>query len=257
MSDENEGGRNCRGIYRRKSRVQWQTLYSRKKLLSKSATTSDLLSTEAVQAESELSRSNSCATSTASHNNDSYGETVETETTVINADCLPKCNDSQSSDQLMVAANQPRLYEGLSLSINTSTLMLKSYMCRHHLTGLAKEDLLQLLKLHLPKENKLPSSMHLFQNQVIPQIDQSEVQAEVTSTHHHYCPKCLTALTDSDATNCPNSLCDVEITFESSPYFLTVSIADQLKTFFSSKTMQLHTYINIIQVDTRMYTKIF
>lgn len=102
-------------------------------------------------------------------------------------------------------------------------------MCRHHLTGQAREDLLQLLRLHLPNENQLPSSMYLFQKQ----SNQNDITS--TLTYHHYCPQCYTAIPNSATIKCPNALCSVEVTYESSPYFITVSVADQLKTVLSSK----------------------
>ena len=103
-------------------------------------------------------------------------------------------------------------------------------MCRHHLTGQAQEDLLQLLQLHLPKKNELPSSLYLFEK-----LRSGQTDIQIIPTYHHYCPQCYTAIPNSTTTKCPNALCSVEISYESSPYFITVPIADQLKTFLSSK----------------------
>ena len=117
---------------------------------------------------------------------------VETETTMIaTVSNLPEDNPDACDQTNAVEITKPPLYEGPSLSTESSHLLLKSYMCRHHLTGQAKEDLLQLLRLHLPKENWLLSSMYLFQKH----SDQNDITT--TSTYRHYCPHCYTAIPNS------------------------------------------------------------
>lgn len=47
--------------------------------------------------------------------------------------------------QPITIRSQP-LYEGSSLSADTTHLLVSSYMCHHNLTGRAQEDLLRLLQ---------------------------------------------------------------------------------------------------------------
>ena len=123
------------------------------------------------------------------------------------------------------------LYEGSSLTTESSLLLLNSYVCHHNITQQACQDLLQLLRLHLPKENALPSSLYLFQKQS--ELIGSQ-HTDIVPNYCHYCPKCYTLITDS-ITLCPNECCEAEINFDLSPYFITVSIADQLKSLFARK----------------------
>ena len=53
-------------------------------------------------------------------------------------------------------------YEG---STDTSDMLVSSYMCHHHLTGQAREDLLQLSQLFLPNNHNLPSSLYILNKQ--------------------------------------------------------------------------------------------
>ena len=126
------------------------------------------------------------------------------------------------------------LYEGSSLTTECSLMLLNSYVCHHNLTQQACQDLLKLLKLHLPKENNMPSSLYLYHKQSEQLIGNQHT--DVATNYHHYCPECYTPLScaNNGITSCANECCEVEINFDSSPYFITVSIADQLKSLFAS-----------------------
>lgn len=54
------------------------------------------------------------------------------------------------------------LYNGCELTAESAHLLISSFSYRHHLSGQAQEDLLQLLQMLLPKPNNLPTSLYLF-----------------------------------------------------------------------------------------------
>ena len=139
--------------------------------------------------------------------------------------------DNESKAEESTAS--PRLYEGSMLTTENSLLLLNSYMCHHNLTQQGCQDLLQLLRLHLPTENALPSSLYLFHKQ----SKETESQnTDVEPNYHHYCPECYTLLSDREITLCVNEYCEADVNFDLSPCFMTVSIADQLKNFFASES---------------------
>ena len=221
--ERSENGRPFRGIYRSKGKVPRQILYNRKKklLAAHTLTACDNHS---------VSSTNNVEISAESTGIQTY-EPLDTDqgslpTTEIIA-------PPPAADSVDPADRVPKvpLYEGSMLSTDTSHLLLKSYMCRHHLTGQAQEDLLQLLQLHLPKENKLPSSKYLFQKH-------NAGEHVDLSTYHYYCSECFTTLPSSDTAVCPNTMCNLEVQPDTSPYFLTVSVSDQLKTLLSSKSIK-------------------
>jgi len=150
--------------------------------------------------------------------------TAETEISTTSQDA----SDQDSTIDTTNLVPEVPLYEGSLLSTGSSHLLLKSFMCCYHLTGQAQEDLLQLVQLHLPKE-KLPSSRYLFQKQ------NNQLEHNELCTYHHYCPHCFTTIPNSATTECQNRFCGQEVQFDTSPYFITVSISDQLKTLLSSK----------------------
>ena len=128
---------------------------------------------------------------------------------------LSVINSVQNSNKSTERIALPMLYEDSSLSTESSLLVISSYMCRHHLTGQAHEDLLELIKLHLPKENNLPSSLYLARR--------ASVQNNIVLNYHHYCQHCYTILHDCTSTLCPNEHCKTTINLETSPYLITIS----------------------------------
>lgn len=137
---------------------------------------------------------------------------------------LPSCSGETCSDQ-----NQLDLYPGSTISVRTSNLLIRSFNYRHHLTYQAKADLLQLLQVHLPHPNQLPSTLYTFQKQ----NRQCSVDVDPEVTEHHYCSQCYTILTEETCSAC--TLCGVNLVYNATPYFIVVSIPDQLKVFLKRK----------------------
>ena len=105
-------------------------------------------------------------------------------------------------------------------------------MCRHHLTGQAREDLLQLLRIHLPKTNQIPSSSYMFNKH-------TDHTRDIIPIYHYYCHECYSVLPSDDAIQCPNTSCNTIINKQCISFFITVPITDQLKILLSSKHIMI------------------
>ena len=163
--------RQCtREVYRTKARTPRQTVYNRKKKLAKGKSLSDVDAHVDAAGTNLLSTSNT-ENSSETHIRDLISEDTsegitdfsnDTETpfsdySEINSTTLSNHNvpvDDESKEEESTAALM--LYEGCSLTTESSLLLLNSYVSHHNLTQQACQDLLQLLRLHLPKENAMP-----------------------------------------------------------------------------------------------------
>ena len=132
------------------------------------------------------------------------------------------------------------LYEGSLLATKSSLLLLN--VCHHNLTQQACQDLLQLLKLHLPKENAMPSSLYLFQKQS-KQIESQHI--DVVPNHYRYCSECYTLLSDCGNTFSLDECCKAEINSDLSPCLITVFISNQLKILFACKLSHINKCITM------------
>ncbi len=121
------------------------------------------------------------------------------------------------------------LFPGSSLTVKASNSVLQTYMCRHYLTHQAKADLLRIMQIFLP-DARIPSSLHAFEKHVSsPNSSSPEV------SEHHYCPGCKTILSNPLASECPQEKCKIGLVCDKTPYFITVSIAGQLKCLLNRK----------------------
>ncbi len=133
------------------------------------------------------------------------------------------------SDDSNTPTRRHNLFAGSSLDVATSYMLISTFMCRHHLTHQAKSDLLQLLHIHLPDENSLPSSVYTFQKM----NSNMSVSCDPAVTEHRYCSHCYMVLPDPASTACSNECSrDQPLPLNSTPHFFTISIADQLKVLF-------------------------
>ena len=217
-----------RGSYRKKYRIPRQTIYNkiRKRILypavqiSNSADDASIdHSLSAVETECENETTIDAATE-----NEVIGDiSTETDSNIS----LITSNDSSMDDneditlQQETTSTKSMLYKDSYLSLQSSEIMIKSYVCRHHLSGQAQEHLLQLLQFHLPEGNKLSSSLYLFDK------NRQSQSITVESQIHYCCSKCYLIL-ESDEVKC----CD---TAEKPLCFYSLSIADQLRKILSSK----------------------
>ena len=69
----------------------------------------------------------------------------------------------QASSQEESAGDDQALYQDSSLRVSESSLLVMAFAVRHKLSGVALEDLLELIQLHCPKPNKCITEMKEFQ----------------------------------------------------------------------------------------------
>ena len=127
------------------------------------------------------------------------------------------------------AVQFPELYSGSILTTNTSSLAISSYISRHHLSKQAQEDLLQLLRLHVPSTTELlPSSLYSFKkNSVVYDL------GSVEQVYHYFCPTCHVTLPDVKCPACPSSLCGIPLSEHSIISFSSISVGDQVKSLLN------------------------
>ena len=252
--------RRRRGPYRTKQRIPRQTVYSRKKKLSGVIPRS---SSESCNTNGTCTSIQSTVLSSPEHTSCEYATCVESsnerslDNSLLASDsnmedsvlATPPTSEQLTNDEVTIEASVlttseylinntdemnnevstvTKLYEGSSLSVESSHILISSYMCRHHLTGQAREDLLQLLRIHLPKTNQLPSSSYTFNKQ-------SDHTRDITPIYHYYCHECYSLLPSDEVIQCHNTSCNANINKQCISFFITIPIADQLKVLLSSK----------------------
>lgn len=245
-----------RGCYRAKKRMPRQTAHNRKKKLalepfarfeSNQPTTSNVEVADTIEFSNEVDliadvescelhydRANTpvSTTDTSSDSDDIVSNDVTNDIITENSassEILPN-NEAILDDN--PGSISSALYEGSPITAMSSLLTLNSFINCHHLTGRAREDLLHLLHLHLPKPNKLPNSLYQLQKQ--PKCFDG-VKTDLEPKYHYYCKDCYMPFPNNLTTECPNSRCSTVVPLGSCPFFITVSIADQVKILLSSK----------------------
>ena len=147
-----------RGPYRKGVKIPRQTLYNRRRKIS-----ADRLRRRPPHSEPESTRT--------------QPESLSPQDTSLDL------NNGEDYDVDMISEN--------------SLLLISSYMCRHHLTGQAREDLLELMRLYLPQDNNLPSSLYLLRK-------------PSNTNYHHYCQHAIRSQ-DCATSLCPNEYCKTTI----------------------------------------------
>lgn len=131
-------------------------------------------------------------------------------------------------NQEEVLGNDQQLYENSSLSVSESSLLLMAFAVRHKLSGVALEDLLELIHLHCPKPNNCITEMKEFQ------LFFQALKHPIVK--HYYCPNivCKIYIGNSEPESgfkcsvCATPLCR-------SAYFIEIPVMEQLKTILSRK----------------------
>jgi len=218
-----------RGAYRIKRIIPRQTVYSKKK---RNAETWEALETTIAQdsATTDEGGGNSSTDPTVYANatvSPSSSDVEETDDTTVHDDVIDDV-ENHNGDVMNngSAEDDVSLNNGASVSPETSHLLVSSYMCRHHLTVQAREDLLRLLQLHLPVNNGLPSTVYMLNKHADHTVD-------ITPTFHYYCSSCYSILPGNETTTCPNESCQTALK-ESKDYFITVSVSKQFQVHFLS-----------------------
>lgn len=105
-------------------------------------------------------------------------------------------------------------------------LLIMTFAITHKLTGAALKDLLSLIDIHCLIPHPLIKSLYKFK--------QYFMSLKNPLRKHYYCPKCTIAISTNDVA-CSNSKCDQQFTHQEMPFFLELSIEDQLKSLFNRK----------------------
>jgi len=97
------------------------------------------------------------------------------------------------------------IYDGCDLSEGESSLLIFSFIVRHGISAAAVEDLLFLMKIHLPAQAKTPLTRHALKNSI--GFDYSQ------AVRHYYCSKCSALIEKSRSRNQTCNSCHTEIDF--------------------------------------------
>ena len=126
--------------------------------------------------------------------------------------------------------NSP-LYTGAPITLHAILLLILAFALSHKLTQEALTDLLSLINEIIIKPHSLPLSSYLFYKYLNIKVS--------TVTRHHYCANCEQPLEQKLPDTCPNDCCEHAFNQEP-PYFLELSLEDQLKTLFERPSFYEH-----------------
>ena len=137
--------------------------------------------------------------------------------------------DSSKIDQESSAtSNDMLLYTESSLTLSASNIMIMQYKMRHNLTDQSLIDLLNLLKIHCPKPNYVPSSIYHFKKF----FRESKYQIK----YHYYCTRCLQNI---DTFDIICSLCSSDLQEgKAKSSFIEIPIESQLEVLFACKLVR-------------------
>lgn len=105
------------------------------------------------------------------------------------------------------------LYDGAPLTVKESLLSVFTFSLRHSITGTCLADLLQLVSLHIPRNNKFTKTVYKFMKYF--------EYLKTPLVKHYYCRRCLSALEYENA--------ECECTNRELCYFIELKISDQLQ----------------------------
>lgn len=116
------------------------------------------------------------------------------------------------------------IYPNARITNAVSMLLIMTFALNHKLSGAAIRDLLSLIDIHCLVPNPLLKSFFKFK-----QYFQS---LKSPLKKHYFCSKCSISL-KQDSVVCPNVACKEKIDHQSTPFFIELSIIDQLKALFN------------------------
>ena len=122
---------------------------------------------------------------------------------------------------------QQLLYKEASLSTAASNVLMMKYAVKHKLSWEALADLLQLVKLHCPFPNNVPSTLFHFKKHF--------KDLEYPTKHHYFCSACLSEASEN-AKVCSNRECSCNLNESASlSSFIEVPVDLQLKSILERK----------------------
>ena len=131
------------------------------------------------------------------------------------------------------------LYEGASITENTSYLLIRKFIFKHKLTGTALTDLLKFIEVHCLRSNHCCPSPYFLKKD----IDMNH-ESSGSICYHEYCTQCFDEIQDDEATGCQNC----QITFEEIPnsYFIQLNIKNQLQCLFQGRQFEFASNVTLI-----------
>ena len=123
-----------------------------------------------------------------------------------------------------VPENQP-LYQGATITLAMSIMLIMSFGMRHQLTGVALSDLLVLIELHCLLPNLCRKSLRSIQSYFC--------NLKQPLEFHYYCQKqtCMKYFGQSNILRCTTCGEDCSVP----AYFIMIPLANQLTSILSSK----------------------
>ena len=118
------------------------------------------------------------------------------------------------------------IYPNARVTNAVSMLLIKTFAITHQLSGAALKDLLSLIDIHCLKPSPLIKSVYKFK--------QYFMSLKNPLKKHYYCPRRTITIAHNENV-CPNTLCRQLLSQQNTPFFLELSIVDQLKALFSRK----------------------
>jgi hypothetical protein len=181
--------------YRSHKRILRQTLHNRKKQKLNDSTDENSQHLENIN--------NSSSNEETDERLDSdHGHSCHVDAPIPNSDISSFTNECPEPIHDL-ESQQTYVFPGSSLTVGTSNMLLRSFMCRHHLTHRAKSDLLQLLQIHLPEESQVPPSLYLFEKKCSENLPGCSPEV----TEHYYCSACNASLTGPGGSGCSQECC--------------------------------------------------
>ena len=116
------------------------------------------------------------------------------------------------------------IYPNARITNAVSMLLIMTFALKHKLSGVAIRDLLSLIDIHCLEPNPLLKSLFKFKQYF--QLLKNPLKK------HHFCSKCSISLKE-DSVECPNVACKEKFDHQSTPFFIELSIIDQLKALFN------------------------
>ena len=130
---------------------------------------------------------------------------------------------------------QQLLYKEASLSTAASNVLMMKYAVKHQLSWEALADLLQLVKLHCPFPNSVPSTLYYFKKHF--------KDLEYPTKHHYFCSTCLSEVSE-DAKVCRNR-CSLNKSVSVSS-FIEVPVDLQLKSILERALVHVLHEVNCL-----------
>ena len=138
-------------------------------------------------------------------------------------DCFKELSPERQEET--VADDLP-LYQDAPVTVAKSSLLLMAFAVRHKLSGIALEDLLELVHFHCPRPNKCITELKEFQ------LFFQALKHPVIK--HFYCPNVICKIyigTSQPESGAKFLVCGTIVSC--SYYFIEIPIVEQLKTILS------------------------